>query len=99
MTDDKHHRVLTQGVDAEELADRLGIREDQLCVLLEKYGEDIQKDIESTIEESIIALAHHEGMMELGEPEIPEGVERAAEVLRSVSGREGVVPLIRYDDS
>lgn len=70
--------VLTDGIDVEATALRLGITQDKLRRICLEHEQEILRRIESSAEDAIREFAYSEGYISLGDPEIPEPVERAA---------------------
>ena len=87
--------ILTDGVDVESVAQRVGITEDQVRNICYKYAEEILQRMSSSAEEAIRELAYDEGLLSLEEPEIPEEVARA---LARFTGHQSVAVLEAYED-
>ena len=70
-------RVLDEGLEVEAVAQRLGLTEEAVRQVCRDHGEEILLAMRDSAGDLIFALAHHEGLVTLGEPEIPEAVLRA----------------------
>lgn len=70
-------RVLDEGLEVEAVAQRLGITEEAVRRVCRDHAQEITFAMRDSADDLIFALAHHEGLVTLGEPEIPEAVLRA----------------------
>ena len=70
-------RVLDDGLEVEAVAQRLGITEDAVRRICRDHEQEIICAMRESAGDLIFALAHHEGLVTLGDPEIPEAVREA----------------------
>ncbi len=70
-------RVLDEGLEVEAVAQRLGLTEETVRRICRDHENEILRIMRDSAGDLIFALAHHEGLVTLGEPEIPEAVLRA----------------------
>ena len=70
-------RVLDEGLEVEAIAQRLGITEEAVRRICRDHAQEIASAMRDSADDLIFELAHHEGLVTLGEPEIPVAVLRA----------------------